>query len=303
MKQRTLKRTFSFEGKGLHTGVFTHMTLVPSTPDSGIRFVRTDISPNVSIPALAENISSTARSTTISFGGQSVSTIEHIMSVLTGLGIDNVTIEVDNKEIPILDGSARPYLEAISENDIVEQDAQRKFIDLPETIEVKDEQSGAFLRIIPSDRPSFDLKVDFGSRVLGVQTASWDPSKDNYRNEVGPCRTFVFFHEIAYLAQQGLVKGGDVDNAIVIVEHPVTDDQIEAICTLLDKPKLSVNENGYLNNLELRFPNECGRHKLLDLIGDFALAGGYLNARVEAFKSGHTINARATKLIREMINK
>ena len=154
------------------------------------------------------------------------------------------------------------------------------------------------MRITPADVPSMDITVDFGSRVLGVQTAHWDESTD-YAKEIGPCRTFVFFHEIEYLFQNNLVKGGDVDNAIVIVEHPVQPEQVERLSALFNVPELAINDNGYLNNLKLHFPNECGRHKLLDLIGDLRLAGGYLKAKVTAFKPGHTINTRTAKAIRE----
>lgn len=300
MKQHTLKGTYRFEGRGLHTGTYSHMTVRPSDPDTGIRFVRTDISEDAIIPALAEYISSTARSTTIALGDASVATIEHIMSALSGLGVDNALIELDNIEVPILDGSARLYVEAICRDGLLEQDAERAYIEIPHEVEINDPESGAYVRIIPAETPSIDLTVDFNSRVLGVQSAHWDLDTD-YAAEVGPCRTFVFFHEIACLAQMGLVKGGDVDNAIVIVEHPASDEQISQICTLLDKPKLSVTDSGYLNNVELRFPDECGRHKLLDLIGDMRLTGGYLRAHIIAFKSGHTINSLATKAVREAI--
>ena len=152
----------------------------------------------------------------------------------------------------------------------------------------------------PADDLSYGLTVDFNSRVLGVQTAEWDPSRD-YAAEIGTCRTFVFFHEIEYLFANNLIKGGDVDNAIVIVEHPVSDEQLERMAALFNMPKLKVNESGYLNNLELRFPNECGRHKLLDMIGDFRLAGGYLKAHITGYKPGHGINTNVAKAIRKAI--
>lgn len=300
MKQNTLKSKHTFEGRGLHTGKYARMTVCPAETGTGIVFIRTDIGRNAVIPALAENISSTARSTTISCGGASVSTIEHIMSALTGLGVDNAIVEIDGEEVPILDGSARLYVEAFLQDGLVSQDADRVWLTIPHEIEVNDPKSGAYVRITPADAASIDLTVDFNSRVLGVQSSHWDCDTD-YAAELGSCRTFVFFHEIAFLAQQGLVKGGDIDNAIVIVEHPVTDEQVEQVCTLLDKPRLTVTSDGYLDNVRLRFPDECGRHKLLDLIGDMRLAGGYLLAKITAFKSGHTINSLATKAIREAI--
>ena len=261
----------------------------------------TTIGTEAFVPALAEKVSSTARSTTISCGEISVSTIEHVMSALTGMGIDNAIIELNNVEVPILDGSALQYVKAFAGN-IEEQDADRVFITIPDEIELKDEKSGSWVKITPADKPSFDITADFNSHVLGVQEASWDLSK-NYAEEIGPCRTFVFFHEVEFLLANNLVKGGDVDNAIVIVEHPVTDEQISRMAELFNQPKLGVSESGYLSNLTLHFPNECGRHKLLDMIGDMRLAGGYLNAKVTAFKPGHTINTNTAKAVRALLAK
>lgn len=300
MKQRTLNTPCTFSGKGLHTGKVAHMTVCPASANSGIRFLRTDLGKEAFVDALAENVSSTARSTTISSGNASVSTIEHIMSALTGMGIDNAIIEIDNVEVPILDGSALPYVEAFAKSGFAEQDADRVYLDLPDEIELKDEQSGSWVKITPADKPSYDLTVDFNSHVLGIQTASWDLSHD-YAHEIGPCRTFVFFHEVEYLFANNLIKGGDVDNAIVIVEHPVTDEQLDRMAELFGMPKLKVSESGYLSNLKLHFPNECGRHKLLDLIGDMRLAGGYLNAHITGFKPGHKINTNTAKAIRALV--
>ncbi len=294
--QQTVRKTYSFEGKGLHTGKVAKMTITPAPADTGIRFRRTDIGEDAYIDALAENVSSTARSTTISQGEASVSTIEHVMSALTGMGVDNAIIDIDNIEVPILDGSAKPYIDAIWADGFQEQDAPRKFIEIKETIEVTNDK-GSVVRIEPADEFSYDIKIDFNSRVLGVQHAIWDSSV-LYPEQVGTCRTFVFFHEIEFLFNNGLVKGGDVDNAIVIVEHPVSDDQVQNLSRLFNVPALKVREDGYLSNLVLRFPNECARHKLLDLIGDLRLAGGFLKARITAEKAGHGINTTAAKKIR-----
>ena len=300
MDQHTLGNICTFEGKGLHTGRYAHMSVEPAPPDTGIRFLRTDIGPDAFVDALAENVSSTARSTTISNGEASAVTVEHILSALTGMGIDNALIRLDNAEVPILDGSARLYAEAFRLAGVVPQDAPRRLLELAREVEVHDERSGAWVRAVPSDRPGISITVDFGSRVLGVQSAVWTPDTD-YASEVAPCRTFVFFHEIEFLARQGLVKGGDVDNAIVIIEHPVSQKHIDDLCSLLGLPSLTCTEEGYLNNLELHFPDECGRHKLLDIIGDLRLAGGWLNASVTAFKPGHTINTMAAKEIRKAL--
>lgn len=300
-KQKTLAGEYEFKGKGLHTGRLSTMTLKPAPENTGIVFHRVDLGESAVIEALAGNVSSTARSTTISKGEASVSTIEHLMSALTGMGVDNALVEIDNVEVPILDGSARPYVEAIARDGLREQDAERKYVAVSEEIEIRDEKTGSFVRITPADSPSMDITVDFGSKVLCVQSAHWDESTD-YAKEIAPCRTFVFFHEIEYLFQNNLVKGGDVDNAIVIVEHPVTAGQVERLSALFDVPELAINDNGYLNNLKLHFPNECGRHKLLDLIGDLRLAGGYLKAKVTAFKPGHTINTKAAAAVRDRLS-
>ena len=300
MKQHTLKRYYSFEGKGLHTGQFAHLTLKPSSPDTGLVFVRTDIGPDAFLPALGEFVSDTSRSTTLSNGEIEIHTVEHLLSALTGLGVDNAVIEIDNSEVPILDGSARPYIEAIAADGLARQVEDRKYIELTEPIEIIDEKRGSNIRIEPAPEASYDATIDFNSRVLGIQQVHWDKTVD-YATQIGPCRTFVFLHEIAYLFQMGLVKGGDVDNAIVIVEHPIPEDQLNELCSLFNVKKLKISDKGYLNNLKLHFNDECGRHKLLDLMGDLRLSGGFLRARVTACKPGHAINTRAAQEIRAAI--
>ena len=294
MKQRTLAESCSFSGKGLHTGRVAQMTVRPAPENTGVRFLRTDLGPEAYIDAVAENVTNTARCTLLSSGEASVSTVEHLLSALTGMGIDNAIVEIDNVEVPILDGSASYYVKAFAKAGTVEQNAERQYITINEEIEIKDEKTGSWVKVTPADDLSYGLTVDFNSRVLGVQTAEWDPSRD-YAAEVGTCRTFVFFHEIEYLFANNLIKGGDVDNAIV------SDEQLERMAALFNMPKLKVNESGYLNNLELRFPNECGRHKLLDMIGDFRLAGGYLKAHITGYKPGHGINTNVAKAIRKAI--
>lgn len=300
--QQTLNKEFVFEGKGLHTGKVSRMTLKPAPVDYGVVFLRTDIGPDAFVAAVADNVSCTARSTTIARDGISVGTIEHILSALTGMGIDNVLIEIDNVEVPILDGSAKPYIDAIWKDGIAVQDAPRKYIEIKDEIRIVNEEKGAYIHIMPSDEPSYSLTIDFDSKVLGVQSAQWD-SSTVFAEEIGVCRTFVFFHELEYLFKNNLIKGGDVDNAIVIVEHPVAKEQLEHMTELFGMPMLEVSENGYLNNLQLRFPNECARHKLLDLIGDLRLGGGFLKAKVVAYKSGHSINTKAARAIRDGLRK
>ena len=278
------------------------MVLKPAPADTGIVFHRVDLGPDAFVEAVAENVSSTARSTTVSKGDASVSTIEHLMSALSGLGVDNALIEIDNVEVPILDGSARYYAEAIAGDGLTVQDAPRRYVTVSDEIEIRDEESGSYIVVSPSEEPSIELTVDFGSKVLGVQEVGWDLSTD-YASQIAPCRTFVFFHEIEFLYSNNLVKGGDVDNAIVIVERPVAPGQVERLSELFGVPRLAIDEKGYLNNLELHFPDECGRHKLLDLIGDLSLCGGPLKARVKAFKPGHSINTRMALAIRNAISK
>ena len=297
MKQRTLTRSYPFEGKGIHTGRFSHVCIKPADENTGIVFVRTDLGKR--IPALAENVSSTARSTTLSCGGASVRTVEHVLSALTGLGVDNAVIEIDDKEMPILDGSAMAYAEAIAADGLKEQDAERVWIELPGEIVLKG-SAGAYVRLIPAPELSYESTIDFNSRVLGVQTVNWSPEED-YASQVAPCRTFCFLHEIEHLLLLGLAKGGDVNNAVVVVEKPVTEKKIARLASKMNQPRLAVTPQGYLSNVALRFPDECGRHKLLDLIGDLRLMGGFLHARVEAYKPGHTLNTNLAKKARKSI--
>ena len=274
--QHTLKKIYSFEGKGLHTGTFSHMKVMPAAAGTGIRFRRTDLPGSPEIEALAENVTTTTRSTTIACGEATAVTIEHIMSVLTCLGVDNAVIELDNQEVPILDGSARLYLEAFLPDGLEDQGVERKYITLPYTLEVSDEKTGSWVRMEPASAPSAQSTVDFNSPVLGVQTADWHESVD-YAREIGPCRTFCFYREIEPMLEKGLIKGGDLSNALV------------------------VTDTGYMGDPVLHHTDECGRHKMLDLLGDMRLAGGYVNARITAFKPGHTINTKAAKALRALL--
>lgn len=292
MNQHTLKKEYTFEGKGLHTGRYSHICIKPAPAGSGISFLRTDL--GVTVPAQAKYVSSTQRSTALTFDGASVMTVEHILSALTGLGVDNALIETDAEEMPILDGSAALYVEAILNDGLEEQEAERVYLEISEAMEVEDVNSGSWLRITPADAPSVDIGIDFGSKVLGVQKVHWDETV-SYADQIAPCRTFCFFHELEFLVSQGLVQGGDVDNAIVVVENPVSDEQIERVSRIFDKKDIKASDSGYLNNLELHFQDECGRHKMLDILGDLRLAGGFLKAHIEAYKPGHGINTLAAK--------
>ena len=289
MCQRTLSGPCSFEGKGLHTGKFSQMTINPAPADTGIIFVRQDT--GAEIPARADHISATRRSTSIGIGRSHIGTVEHLLSALTGLGIDNARIDVSTAELPILDGSAAPFVEAIKHAGIKEQDAPRRWIRPSREIFVKN-SSGSWVHIEPSDSPSLELTVDYGSRIIGVQTVKVNEDTD-YATQIAPCRTFCFLHEVWPLLALGLAKGGDLDNVIVAVERPVSQRRLDRMARMLGKSEVHVTPQGYLDNLSLRFPDECARHKMLDLLGDLRLCGGFLQARITAFKPGHAINTAA----------
>ena len=296
MNQRTLKKNYSFKGKGLHTGKPVNMTVKPAPANTGVVFVRTDIPQSPVIEALACNVSKTDRSTSLcNKDGIAVFTVEHILSALTGLGVDNAIIELDNIEVPIMDGSARKYAVLIGKDGTVEQDAPRKFINIDKPIEITD-PNGAYVKIEPAEQADYDLTIDFVSHVLGVQRAHWDNDVD-YISQIAPCRTFCFFHEVEFMLANNLIKGGDIYNAIVVMEKPISDKQLQMMRDKFEMPDLAVTPKGYLNNIKLHFANECGRHKMLDLIGDLRLCGGFLNAKVTAYKSGHTINTAAARAI------
>ena len=322
--QHTVKKSYTFTGKGLHTGRVANMTLHPAPVDYGISFVRTDISPSAVVRAQAIFVTSTDRGTTISRGDASVSTIEHLMSACAGLGIDNLLVEIDSPEVPILDGSALPYVSAILADGLQEQAAPRRYLSLRGPFHWEDAASGASIDILPAEEFSADLTVDFNSRVLGIQRFQYSqPTPESfarcracaplgasaarkpfqasgweYATQIAPARTFCFFHELEFLVSKGLIKGGDMDNAIVIVEHPVDDATLVRMQSLFGVGELEVRE-GYLNNLQLHFPDEIVRHKMLDLIGDFALLGAPLKGTIIASKTGHRINTQVCKALLE----
>ena len=296
--QHTLKKAYTFSGKGLHTGAVVNMTIRPAEAGSGIVFRRTDLGEDAAVRAIATNVTDTERGTTIRCGEASVSTIEHLMSAASGLGIDNVLVEIDAPEVPILDGSALPYVETILADGLQKQPASRRYLSIRKPFHLEDDASGARIDILPADCFSADLTVDFGSGVLGVQRLRFQTYGEEYAAEIAPARTFCFFHELEYLVAKGLIKGGDMDNAIVIVEHPVDDATLKRMQRLFGVGDLRVNE-GYLNNLQLHFPDEIVRHKMLDLIGDFALLGAPLRGTIIASKTGHRINTAVCRTLLE----
>lgn len=300
-KQRTLKESLSFVGKGLHTGVEVTLTIHPAPENHGYIFKRTDLPGQPIINALAENVIDTSRGTTIEENNARVSTIEHVLSAIAGMRLDNALIEVNGPEAPILDGSAREYVEAIEKIGAVEQNADRKYFKLEEKLEYYDEENGVHIIAYPDQMQSINVLIDYNSDVLGNQYATLE-NWDNYKDQIAPCRTFVFLHELEQLAKLNLIKGGDLDNAIVIVDHEVPQEEIDRLSVLFNHPKIEVKE-GILNNLELRFSNEPARHKLLDMVGDLALVGRWFKAKIIATRPGHMANVEFAKLLRQMLKK
>ena len=269
------------------------MTIHPAAPGSGICFRRTDIGDDAVVKALATNVTSTDRGTTICDNGASVSTIEHLMSAAAALGVDNMTVDTDGSEVPILDGSALPYVKAILADGLAGQDAERRSFVLERPFHFEDDASSATIDILPAGECEMQLTVDFNSKILGVQRFKYGAGVE-YATQIAPGRTFCFFHEREFLASKGLIKGGDMDNAIVIVEHPVDDATLQRMRGLFHAGNLEV-QKGYLNNLQLHFPDEIVRHKMLDMIGDFALLGAPIKGTIIACKTGHRINTAVCK--------
>lgn len=275
------------------------MKLMPAPENHGIKFQRMDLPGRPVIDAIAEYVNHTERCTALSHKGVDIYTLEHLMATLCCLGIDNLLIQINGPEVPIMDGSAREFATAINAVGLEEQKAERKYIEIKEKFYIKDPQTGSEICVIPDTTFSVDLMIDFSSQILGHQYARYSEDTD-FTREIAPCRTFVFFHEILYLYKNNLIKGGSLDNAIVIVEQELEQEEVNTLRILFNKPRVMPHK-GYLNNIQLRFDNECARHKLLDLLGDFGLIGMPFKARVIAAKPGHAINTRMAALIRKKL--
>ncbi len=302
MKQTTLKESFTLTGKGLHTGAMIEATFCPAPDNHGYKFLRTDLEGEPTIDAVAENIVATNRGTVIAKGDVSVSTIEHGMAALYALGIDNCLIKVNAAELPILDGSSKPYVDAIINAGIVEQNEDKDFYIVKHKIEVSDEKTGSKIMILPDDEFSVEVKVNFESPVLANQYASMEHVEE-FATEIASSRTFVFVREIEPLVGAGLIKGGDLDNAIVIYDSELPQSRLDEIADLMNSPHREVSTFGYINTRPLSHENEPARHKVIDLIGDIALIGRPLKGKVIATKPGHTINSVLTKKIRSDIKR
>lgn len=298
-KQRTLAGTITYSGKGLHTGTTVNMNIKPAQVGFGIKFSRVDLENAPLVEALAENVKETSRSTVIEKKGVRISTVEHLMAALWGCGIDNALVEVDAAEVPICDGSAAVWVKLIEQTGAIEQDADRVYYRINEKISYSNPEKGVELVAYPDDSFSVNVNVDFNSKVVGKQYATLDQVEE-FVNEVAPCRTFVFLHEIEPLINGNLIKGGDLDNAIVIVEHPLSSEKAAEIAAKFHSDCLGADRQGYLTG-ELRFDNEIARHKMLDLLGDLALIGVRLEGKIFASRPGHKANNEFAKLIRKAI--
>lgn len=298
MLQQTIRDVVSVSGIGLHTGRQVTMTFKPAPENSGFRFLRTDLPEAPVIPADVQYVVTTNRGTTLQIKDVQVSTVEHTLSALVGLGIDNVMIEIDGPEAPIMDGSARFIMEALIKAGIEQQTAVKEYFEIEKPISYRDEVTGSELLAIPSDEFEVTTMIDFNSPVLGQQYASLK-GMENYRDEIGNCRTFVFLHELEQLLAHGLIKGGDLDNAIVIVDRIMEQDDLERLAQKLGKPGVKVEKEGVLNTTALQFSNEPARHKLLDVIGDLALVGKPIKGKIVATKPGHTSNVQFARILKK----
>lgn len=300
MMQKTLSKEISFQGNALHTGEVVKVKLIPSAENTGIIFVREDLE-NAEIPALVKYVNRTDRQTILQNGEASVGTVEHLMASLYALGIDNLRVELNGSEVPILDGSAAPLVDLILEAGIKEQGVEKNFYVLEETFTFKDED-GSEIMALPSDEFEVSALIDYGSSVLGPQHAHLDKMV-NFRDEIASARTFSFLRELEPLLDAGLIKGGDLNNAIVYVDQDIAPSTLDKLKTAFGRDDVQVTQRGTLNNINLRFSNEAARHKLLDVVGDMALLGRPLKARIIATKPGHGVNAEFTKALSAKIRK
>jgi UDP-3-O-[3-hydroxymyristoyl] N-acetylglucosamine deacetylase/3-hydroxyacyl-[acyl-carrier-protein] dehydratase len=301
-KQHTLSQSVSISGTGLHTGILVDMTLQPANPGFGIQFQRIDLPNQPLIKADCDLVTDTSRGTTLQVGDAKVSTVEHILAALVGLGVDNLLIELNGPEIPIMDGSSAPFIEVIEKVGVLEQDAAKAWYSIDENIFHYDEDKRVEMVAMPALDYQITALIDFNSPVLGTQHAALKTIKD-FKSEISPCRTFCFLHELETLLEHDLIKGGDINNAIVVVDKPVTKEEMTRLAKVFKRDKIEVKSEGYLNNLELRFPNEPARHKLLDVIGDLALIGYPIKARIIANRPGHSSNVEFAKKIKQYIKK
>ncbi len=300
--QKTIKKPVSLSGVGLHTGHPVTITFQPAPVNTGKKFIRTDLEGAPEIEALVENVTETARGTTIAKGEAKVQTVEHVLAAVAGMGIDNLHILIDGAETPIMDGSSRYFVESLTEAGIQEQMALREYLELKTPVFFEDPENKIEMVAMPYPRFKVTSMINFETKVLGTQYAIMERIED-FVPEISRCRTFVFLHELEYLLHNQLIRGGDLSNAIVFVNRAVTQEELDRLAKVFNKPSVKVLNEGILNNLELHFENEPARHKLLDVVGDLSLLGKPLKAHIIARRPGHTANAKFAKLIRQQINK
>lgn len=300
-KQQTIKQAFTISGVGLHTGSTVNMTIHPASAGHGVKFKRIDLETPLTIPATPEYVTSTNYSTTIAKKEVSVTTVEHLLAALTGLCVDNVLVEIDGDEVPILDGCATEFIAAIKEAGIEEQEADQEFIEIDSTITYFDQDTGAEIIILPAEEFSATVMIDFDSPVIGKQYAELNTITD-FEEEIGGCRTFTFLNQVEYLLSQGLIKGGSLNNAVVIANEDKSASDLQALADKLGVESVAI-ERGILNTTQLKYDNEPARHKLLDLVGDLTLAGKPIKGKVIARKPGHTANVEMAKELRKLYQK
>lgn len=299
-KQHTIEQEVSISGVGLHTGEKVTLTLKPAPVNSGINFIRTDIDKGVKVPALVDYVVDTSRGTVLEKDGARVHTTEHILAAIGGLQIDNIDIELNGPEIPIMDGSAMPFVNLIEAGKPIAQNSLRNYYIIPEALEYKNEERTTELAALPHNEYRLTVMVDYNSKVLQSQHAQLHELK-NFKEKIAPCRTFVFVHELEKLYKAGLIKGGDIDNAIVIAEEKVSDERISELAKMMGKKEISVGQSGIVNDIPLKFKNEPARHKLLDLLGDLVLVGRPIKGHILAARPGHAANVKLAKVIRKAI--
>lgn len=302
IKQRTIKRDVSVSGVGLHTGQAVTLTFKPAPENHGYKFKRVDLPNSPIIDADVDNVTDTSRGTTISQNGASVSTVEHVLAALVGTEIDNALIELDGPETPIMDGSSILFIEALEQVGSEEQDATREYYYIPHNIHYSEPDRKVEMVAMPLDDYRFTCMIDYNSPILGSQHAAISTLSE-FKKEISSCRTFCFLHELEMLLKHNLIKGGDLNNAIVVVDKEVSDDELKHLAKIFNRQEISVAREGILNNAALRYQNEPARHKLLDMIGDLALVGVPLRGHIMAARPGHAANVAFAKKIKAQIKK
>ena len=300
--QTTLKEAVSVEGVGLHTGSPVTLTFRPAPENHGFKFQRIDVNGCPIIDADCDNVVDTARGTTLEQNGARIHTTEHVLAALAGLEVDNVLIEMNGPETPIMNGSSQPFVEAILKAGLQEQKAQRFYYELTEVLTYEDTPRKVEMLAVPSDEFRVTVMVDYNSELLGTQHAQIHSIRE-FKDEIAPCRTFVFLHELYALVTHNLIKGGDVSNAIVMVERPIPQEEFNELARIFKRPEVKIVEKGILNNVKLKFQNEPARHKLLDIVGDFALIGTPLKGHILAARPGHAANVEFSKKIKAIIKR